>query len=310
MQIDAPAVARGRAFAQAGVATSAWLPLARSRAIRPGRVIGVEAPGGRLALWRDAGGTLHAVDARCPHLGADLGQGSVEADALVCPFHGWAFGGDGTCLGAPGWNEAPTRRARSVPVQERWGLVWIATGPDPVDLPDPPPGHWRIVRPPSQTIAAHPHLVIGNGLDASHFDTLHGLEPTAEPVLNVDPPRVTLEMRGRAKSRALRRLLGGDVWLRFTTHGGHIATADVKAPVRFQALFTATPVPEGSRTQVVLFLPRGPVRTLRAAVGLYALLHDDARILERLRFRRAFTPADAPLQAFAEVVDVLPRGRS
>ena len=195
-------------------------------------------------------------------------------------------------------------------MQERWGLVWIATGPDPVDLPDPPPGDWRIVRPPSQTIAAHPHLVIGNGLDAAHFDTLHGLEPTAEPTLSVDPPRVTLEMRGRAKSRALRRLLGGDVWLRFTTHGGHVATADVEAPVRFRALFTATPVPQGSRTQVVLFLPRGPIRTLRAAVGLYALLHDDARILERLRFRRAFTPADGPLQAFAEVVDGLPRGRS
>ena len=310
MQVDAPAISRGRAFAEAGVSTASWLPVARSRAVHTGRVFGADAPGGRIALWRDAGGTLRAVDARCPHLGADLGQGSVEADALVCPFHGWAFGGDGACLGAPGWDEAPTRRARSIPVQERWGLVWMATGPDPVDLPDPPDGDWRIVRPPSQTIAAHPHLVIGNGLDAAHFDTLHGLSPTAEPVLTVDPPRVTLAMRGRAKSRTLARLLGGEVQLRFTTHGGHVATADVLAPIRFRALFTATPVPEGSRTQVVLFLPRGARKTLRAAVGLYALLHDDARILERLRFRRAFTDADAPLRAFAEVVDGLPRGRS
>ena len=309
MQIDTPPVSRGRAFAEAGVATSSWLPVARSRAVRQGRVLGVEAAGGRIALWRDAAG-VHAVDARCPHLGADLGQGRVEAGALICPFHGWAFGADGGCLRAPSWDEAPTRRARTIPVQERWGLVWVANGPDPVEPPEAPPGRWRIVRPPPQIIAAHPHLVIGNGLDASHFDTLHGLEPLAEPVLTVTPPRVALEMHGRARSRALRRLLGGDVSLRFTTHGGHLATADVLAPIRFRALFTASPVPEGSRTQVVLFLPRGPRQTLRAAVGLYALLHDDARVLERLRFRRAFTPADAPLAAFADVVDALPRGRA
>ncbi|WP_420456977.1 Rieske 2Fe-2S domain-containing protein [Rubrivirga sp.] len=305
-----PPVDRGRAFAEAGVATASWLPVARSRAIRRGRVVGVEAPGGRVALWRDGVGEVHGLGARCPHLGADLGQGRVEGDALVCPFHGWAFGGDGTCLGAPGWDEPPARRARSVSVQERWGLVWLATGPDPVALPELPPGRWRIVRPPAQTIRAHPHLVIGNGLDVAHFDTLHGLDPLAEPVLTVEPPRVSVEIRGRARSRALRRLLGGDVAVRFTTHGGHVATADVFSPVRFRALFTATPVAEGSRTQVVLFLPRGPRSTVRAAVGLYALLHDDARVLEGLRFRRAFTPADGPLAAFAEVVDGLPRGRA
>ena len=84
----------------------------------------------------------------------------------------------------------------------------------------------------------------------------------------------------------------------------------MEAPVRFRALCTAAPAEAGSRTQVLLFLPRGPLRTLRAAVGLYALLHDDARILERLRFRRAFTDADAPLAAFADVVDGLPRARA
>ena len=310
------AVPRLRAFAASGVTTVSWFPVARSKKVKPGRVARAEAPGGPLALWRSANGAIHAVDSRCPHLGADLSQGTVRDGALVCPFHGWAFGASGACLSAPGWDAPPTRHARSVPVQERWGLVWAANAPEvPFVLPEPPPGRWRVVLPPPQTIRAHAHLIIGNGLDVSHFDALHGMEPLAEPVLRVAAPEVSLEMVGRPRSNALRRVIGGDVRLRFTTIGGHLATVDVVAPIRFRALFSATPIsvpdaPEASRTQIVLFLPRGPVQTLRAAVGLYSLLHDDARVLERLRFRRAFTPHDAPLAAFAEIVDALPRGRS
>ncbi|MEL6616705.1 MAG: Rieske 2Fe-2S domain-containing protein, partial [Bacteroidota bacterium] len=238
------AVPRPRAFAASGVTTASWFPVARSAKLNTGRVRRAEAPGGPLALWRDEAGAVHALDSRCPHLGADLSQGRVEGDALVCPFHGWAFDARGTCLHALGWNQAPARRARSVPVQERWGLIWVCNAPEaPFDLPDPPPGRWRIVRPPSQSIAAHPHLVIGNGLDVAHFDALHGLEPLAEPVVQVDPPRVSVEMVGRPRNGALRRLIGGDVRSVFTTIGGHLATVDVLAPVRFRALFSATPVP-------------------------------------------------------------------
>lgn len=303
-------VPRSRAFAEPGVTTASWFPVARSARVRPGRVLRAEAPGGDLVLWRPEAGRVAALNARCPHLGADLGQGTVEAGAVRCPFHGWTFGPDGACVGAPGCATPPRRRAQTVPVQERWGFVWAAnTLAPPFDLPEPPPGNWRTLRPPSQSIAAHPHLVIGNGLDTTHFDALHGFEPLAEPVLTVDPPRVRVEMHGRPRSQVLRRLIGGDVRFRFETTGGHLATVETFAPIRLWALFSATPTPTGCRTQVVVRLPRGPVRALRAFVGLYALLHDDARVLERLRFRRAFAPADAPLAAFAGVVDGLPLGR-
>lgn len=306
MQVLAPPAVRPRAFAEAGVATASWFPVARSRDVRDGRVARVEVAGRRLALWRTARGAVAAVDARCPHLGADLGGGRVEGGRLVCPFHGWAFGPDGTC--------AEGRPARTAPVEERWGLVWAFSDRRPrFPLPEAPPGRWRIVLPPPRTVRAHPNLVVGNGLDARHFDALHGLDLLDEPVLTVDPPfRVSLAMRGRPRSPALRALSGtgarGEVRFRFTTVGGHLAVADVEAPVRFRALFTAAPVPEGSRTQVVLFLPRRGRDLVRAAVGLYALLHDDVGVLEGLRFRRAFTDADAPLAAFADLVDQLPRG--
>ncbi|HEY0784583.1 MAG TPA: Rieske 2Fe-2S domain-containing protein, partial [Acidobacteriaceae bacterium] len=36
-------------------------------------------------------GQLAAFDNLCPHRGAPLAEGSVEAGAVVCPLHAWAF---------------------------------------------------------------------------------------------------------------------------------------------------------------------------------------------------------------------------
>ena len=44
-----------------------------------------------------------AVDAYCPHLGANMAAGGVvKGDCIECPFHGWQFEGhDGTCSSIP-----------------------------------------------------------------------------------------------------------------------------------------------------------------------------------------------------------------
>jgi nitrite reductase (NADH) small subunit len=36
-------------------------------------------------------GELAAVDNRCPHRGGPLGQGWLEGDSVVCPWHSWTF---------------------------------------------------------------------------------------------------------------------------------------------------------------------------------------------------------------------------
>ena len=37
------------------------------------------------------GGTLSAMENWCPHRRAPLGQGWIEGDSVVCPWHSWAF---------------------------------------------------------------------------------------------------------------------------------------------------------------------------------------------------------------------------
>jgi nitrite reductase (NADH) small subunit len=36
-------------------------------------------------------GELSALDNICPHRQGPLGQGWIEGDAVVCPWHSWAF---------------------------------------------------------------------------------------------------------------------------------------------------------------------------------------------------------------------------
>ncbi|CAN5647711.1 hypothetical protein BH10ACI4_BH10ACI4_02850 [soil metagenome] len=37
------------------------------------------------------GGELAALDNWCPHRQGPLGQGWVEGEAVICPWHSWAF---------------------------------------------------------------------------------------------------------------------------------------------------------------------------------------------------------------------------
>lgn len=55
-----------------------------------GHVIEIEAEGVAYCL-ANVDGTLSALDNICPHREGPLGQGWVEGDCVVCPWHSWTF---------------------------------------------------------------------------------------------------------------------------------------------------------------------------------------------------------------------------
>ena len=62
----------------------------KARELPPGLSRSLWAGGRRVALFNRAG-KLFAMDAACPHMGADLGNGSVSGSTLTCAWHHWQF---------------------------------------------------------------------------------------------------------------------------------------------------------------------------------------------------------------------------
>src|SRR5687767_3042835 len=103
-----------------------WFNLCSSSEIKKGQVKEVNALGKRLAVFRGQDGKVGVVNAVCPHLGANLADGCVKEDFLVCPFHGWQFDQTGKCVHIPYSERAhnnPNTTAESWHVMENWGLI-------------------------------------------------------------------------------------------------------------------------------------------------------------------------------------------
>ena len=59
-------------------------------ALPPGTVMEAEVSGNTYAVCNFSG-ELRAYDGICPHAGGPLGQGAIDGDHLVCPWHAWEY---------------------------------------------------------------------------------------------------------------------------------------------------------------------------------------------------------------------------
>ena len=295
-------------FNNARTHTQSWYVACKSSAIKIGRARTVPLLGRKLVIYRTASSSVHALDARCPHLGADLGKGKVVENRIQCAFHHWEFECDGKCSKAPGLNEVPRRHTKSYPIQEKWGYIWIWNGTEILfELPEISK-EFRVFRMPTQTLRCHPHVMIANGLDVRHFSALHGML-LKKSGLNEKPPfSIEVTLVGQPLSKTMRFLTGTfnkDVDASFETLGGNIACARVRSPVRFAMIFTGNISKDGHcDTHTIAFLPKKIFPDFfRALTSMYILLHDDRRILDDIEFSPSFVETDKPLMKFVEVVN-------
>ena len=308
-------------FANPASITQSWYCAGLSRDLGPGKTLGVELFGRRLALYRGQDGVARALDARCPHLGADLAQGTVVKDRLRCGFHHWTFSGEGACVACPtAYGGAPRARARAWPVAERYGALWVFAGPEPLfSLPDfPGTQDPAVLALPAKAMRAHPHVVAMNGLDTEHFRVVHGMPFLEQPRLDQpDAFRTRLTLRARLDgggplAATVRALSGGVLTAEFTTWGGNLAVIEGHAgalPVR--VLFSHAPAAGGgSLSRTFLIAPsRGPrawASLAGAALVMAHILRGDGDIMDGLEFRPGFAPADSALSAFAAQVEAMP----
>ncbi|MCO4748160.1 MAG: Rieske 2Fe-2S domain-containing protein [Proteobacteria bacterium] len=157
--------------------------------------------GESIALYRTESGRVRASFATCPHLGANLGRGTVCGEYLQCPFHHFAFDGDGKCVDTPYDGPVPRQaRVRMLEVRERNGLIlvwWDDEGRAPSwEVPEHDQQGWGLPRLKCFRFKGHPQDTTENSVDLGHFATVHGfsgVEMTER--LQTDGPEMTARYR-------------------------------------------------------------------------------------------------------------------
>lgn len=134
-----------------------------------------------VVLFRDAEGTLVALEDKCPHRRVPLSMGKVvDGGLLQCHYHGLRFDRSGKCVRIPGQESIPdTARVKVYPVAERYHWVWVWMGDpalaDPATIPD-----YHYLDSPDWGakgtyihVKANWQLIVDNLLDLTHLAFVH-----------------------------------------------------------------------------------------------------------------------------------------
>ena len=143
-----------------------------------------------VVLTRDDRGILRAFVNACSHRGAPVARSAGTCRRLVCPFHGWAYGLDGTLVGRPGeqYFDTPSQECglSPLPVSETHGLVVVGIDPEMptarlesalgdigAEIGMLGLGSYRCVARRGREVRANWKFVTDLSLESYHFSALH-----------------------------------------------------------------------------------------------------------------------------------------
>jgi phenylpropionate dioxygenase-like ring-hydroxylating dioxygenase large terminal subunit len=275
-----------------------WYLFCRSADVRS-RPYSKDFLGKRLAAYRTSCGTLVVMDARCSHLGSDLGAGRVVGDCLRCPFHDWEYGPNGHCTRIPAQRDIPAfARQDCYPVEERNGLVFIYNGEIPLfSLPffaQRSPDELTPSR-PFGTVLDCPWYVSGaNAFDLQHFRAAHDRRLISDPVTDRPSPYSfralgVFAVEGDSLQDRLTRKFAGDrVSLGITDWCGSLSFATAEfARAATYGLVAREPLANGKvHVQVIVFMKKSQNALVRYLV-------DPLQLEIRRYFIKTFLTSDA-----------------
>ena len=264
---------------------NSWYHVAWCDEVVAGRITRLFFLGREMIAFRGPGGAVHVLDAYCPHMGTHLGVGGcVVAGTVQCPFHGWRFAGDGTCVDVPYARKLPRARVHTWPVCEKNGMVfvWHHAAGDPPDGEAPrvvehESSEWTRYGRRRWKVRSHGQEMAENSVDVAHFKHLHGsiTVPTCEIDVRPESFRVRNELRTRRFGREHTSRL--DV----TIHNPGLTVVRVEALVDVTVAATTTPIDEDHVEQRFAFAVRRRGNPLLRRVVAHAIMLDVARLFEQ-----------------------------
>jgi phenylpropionate dioxygenase-like ring-hydroxylating dioxygenase large terminal subunit len=135
-------------------------------------------------LYRDAEGKAVATLGSCPHRGALLAKGSVNAQGeLVCAYHAWRIRSNGTAI-----SPSVPDKVCSVPMLKTWekyGFIWVAhTNVPDSAFPDFMQPRYRFVGGFTQAFRAPLPVVLDNFGEIEHSFQVHVFVGTSSKSLD------------------------------------------------------------------------------------------------------------------------------
>lgn len=193
-----------------GVFTQSWFPVALSTEVVADQVLGCDFLDGKIVLFRAPDGSARAMSAYCPHVGADLSVGRVVDGRVQCAFHHWEYDADGVCV-KTGIGDPPPKSACLFvfSVQERFGIVWVFNGEEPLfDLPQLPYADDALLMSAyrfGQTLNCDPWVFAANTPDMQHLKVVHKIK------FEADEPHELVKWHDFGLEFSYRGLHQGDV---------------------------------------------------------------------------------------------------
>lgn len=289
-----------------------WFSVCSSDMVEKGKVIEVDAFGQKLAVFRGEDGKIGVLDVYCPHLNANLADGHVKGNELVCPFHAWQFKTNGKCSHIPYTDKIPTNAAtKSWICKEDWNLVLVWYHADN-ELPTwntdgyiPEIKEYKYHFKTTDILRIHLQDFAENGADYAHFAYVHELLtiPFAERIVDVkhtlsitfgeDEQKHMAWFRDQAdlvwkKSQKMIPHAGGKALVTYYGPGFLVFQFDTKIG---KLLLVKTFTPLGTLKVKMTDYVYAPKGTFKLAIKYLlgeasAQFHDDINIWERKNFAK------------------------
>lgn len=286
-----------------------WYPVCLASEVGEVTLAGVDIFGTRVIVYRDAAGRPVVQSAWCPHLGADLSQGTRVEGQVRCPYHHWRFDSLGACRHIPTGDRIPAAaRIFTYPSAEAWGLIWLFNGTSaPFDVPRVPGAteaalfcetHFRGIRRSPGEVA------LSNGVDFQHLRTLHGLQTTEPEEIAVRDREIEFRVEGAGYRQ--HGLISG-----MSAFAQHLTPGELDLFM----LFCGAPIDRTQRRSFFMVgVPRkGDEQAERHAIDnlrgfVERLLGEDEPVLESMRFRRGtLVASDRHLARYFRYASEFPR---
>lgn len=303
-----------------------WYVAGIARDFRPGSLQEIRMLGEPIAIGRTREGRVFALRDICPHRSVPLSAGELftEKDGRIsvqCPYHGWRFHTEsGQCTGIPALPsdsevDFSSVRARSYPVREQEGLIWVYISASKHFQGDPPmeppllnaPGNGQVRVRVEKRFHCHVDEAVLGLIDPAHGPYVHrqwwwrnrGSEHDKEKAYRPDGLGFTMVAHKPSSNSYAYRILGGTptTEILFRLPGWRAERIENDRNKVINATFCTPVSAEETRVINVLYWSSGVLSAMKPlvlALG-HRFLGQDARVVNLQHDRKKLNPGSVLL---------------